>query len=146
MLTRQIRYCLTIPLCLDFKYSSLVHPCIQYIINVPTSGAVLSAETRGLTSISSSLTFSVPQRESVSLWLGVCRSVQTSCLHWTYPPPSLLSPLPPPWNFIYWSILSDKLGLSFWQTEARNCLSSLILCVINTDAKHVVDGACQNQL
>lgn len=144
MLTRQILYCLShspFPLCLDFKYSFLVHPFMQYIINVPKSGgSSLLWDLRTIFHFLFINLFSPSEgiSEPLARCLQICANIMLTLN---------LAPTPPcPWTFIYWSILSNKLGLSFRQTEARNCLSSLILCIINTDAKHVVDGACQSQL
>lgn len=63
----------------------------------------------------------------MSLWLCLCRTVWRLCLHllccW-------------PWDFFHWSIPFGK---------NRNCLSSLSLCIINPDTKHMLVGDCQNQ-
>lgn len=146
MPTRQILHCLSrspIPLCLDFKYSFLVHPLMQYIINVPIrGGSSLFWDLR--TNFHFLFINLFGSSEGISEPLARCLQICASIML-TLNLPSPAAP-PCPWTFFYWFILSHKLGLSFRQTEAGKCLSSWILCIINTDAKHVVDGACQNQL
>lgn len=63
-------------------YSFLVHLLAQYIFDVCVRNwTALSSETRGLTSHFLFLTFWSPQREWVSLWLSICRTVQALFLH-----------------------------------------------------------------
>lgn len=139
MPTRQILYCLSrspIPLCLDFKYSFLVHPFMQYIINVPIrGGSSLFWDLR--TNFHFLFINLFGSSEGISEPLARCLQICANIL--------LTLNLPRPRRP---ALSLDLLLLvhSFRQTEARNCLSSLILCILNTDAKHVVDGACQNQL